>query len=114
MARVLVCTAFLFLAAAFVGCDPAIDITFENRSPEVVLVSARGNVEAKPFFDEVQAEDSRTLAYLSRNIDRYRIHIYTEQREVLLDEIYTVEEIDEFDRHFIVYEDGTAGPAGDR
>lgn len=94
------------ISVAAVACDPAISVTFENRTDHEIRVDVRGNFEAVPAFDTIDAGGTRTLAYLSRNRDAYRVVILDERGGVLLDEIFTIEELEARDLRFVVDDEG--------
>ncbi len=104
--RVALLIASVAAGLTLVACDPAISITFENQTDHQIRVDVRGNFEAVPFFDTVDAGETRTLDYLSRNRDAYRVVIVNESGGTVLDEIFTIDELEARGRRFVVDDQG--------
>ncbi len=106
MLRGLVLLGMAAIAIAMVACDPAISVTFENRTDKELRVDVRGNPDAAPAFDTLAAGATRTLDYLSRNRDEYRVVIVDENGDTLLDETFTVDELEARKSRFVIDEEG--------
>lgn len=106
MAKALGLLIVATISVAAVACDPAISITFENQTDHQIRVDVRGNFEAVPSFDTVDAGGTRTLDYLSRNRDAYRVVIVNESGGTILDEIFTIEELAARGMRFVVDDEG--------
>ncbi len=104
--RTLFVISLFIVAALAVACDPAIEITFENQTEREIRVDARGNFGAVPAFDTVDAGETRSLGYLSRNRDAYRVVIVDDTGNTLLDEIFTIEELEARGMRFVVDDEG--------
>ena len=106
MARGLGLLIVATISVAAVACDPAISVTFENQTDHVIRVDVRGNFKAVPAFDTIDAGGTRTLDYLSRNRDAYRVVILDENGGLLLDEIFTIGELKAREMRFVVDDEG--------
>ena len=109
MARGLGLLIVATISVAAVACDPAISVTFENQTDHVIRVDVRGNFEAVPGFGTIDAGETKTVPYLSRNRDAYRVVILDESGGVLLDEIFTIEELEARGMRFVVDDEGVQG-----
>ena len=106
MARGLGLLIVATISVAAVACDPGISVTFENQTDQEIRVSVRGNLEAKPAFDTIDVGGTRTLDYLSRNRDAYRVVILDENGGLLLDEIFTIDQLEARGMRFVVDDEG--------
>lgn len=106
MARGLVLLMVATISIAAVACDPGFEVTFENKTDHEIRVSVRGNLEAVPAFDAVDSGETRALTYLSRNPERFRVVIVDERGDVLLNEIFTIDELEARGMRFVVDNEG--------
>lgn len=94
------------ISVAAVACDPGISVTFENQTDHEIRVSVHGNLDAAPAFDPVAASTTTTLDIFSRNRDVFRVVIVDESGGILLDEIFTIDELEARGMRFVVDDEG--------
>ena len=93
-------------SVAVIACDPGITVEFENRTDHEIRVSVRGNPDLAPAFDVIAAGATRELFYISRNKEVYRVVIEDENGGLLLNQIFTFDELEARDMRFVVDEEG--------
>ena len=82
-----------------VGCPQGIDITFDNRTNNDVLVQVNDGDRVK-----VRAASTRTFSFLTDNVDQFDITVMTEDRDVLFHEVLTEDELEEIGNRIIIEE----------
>ncbi len=104
--RALLVVPLLAVGALTVACDPGISVTFENQTDHEIRVSVDDDPDLAPAYDAVAAGATRRLSYLSRNPEVFRVVIIDESGGVLLDEIFTIEELEARGMRFVVDDAG--------
>ncbi len=104
--RTLLVIPLIVVGALTVACDPGISVTFENQTDHGIRVSVDDDPDLAPAYDAVAAGATRTLSALSRNPEVFRVVIVDESGGVLLDEIFTIEELEARGMRFVVDDEG--------
>lgn len=94
------------ISVVAVACDPGISVTFENQTDHEIRVSVVDDPDRGPGFDAVAAGATRTLSYISRNPEVFRVVIVDESGGVLLNEIFTIDELEARGMRFVIDDNG--------
>ena len=81
------------------GCNPNLDITFENRTDHDLRVEVSSS-----GFVEIAAESTKTFTFDIDDENRIDITVLTEEGDVILDEITTKDELEERNYRIIIEE----------
>ena len=108
MARIIIGAGlFPLIAVALVvgGCHPSVAIVFENQTGQEVLVEVNdGGVEA------VAAGSTDTFRVRTDDVDQFEIIVQTEDGEVLFNEVFTEDELEEIGNRIIIEEPSSSRP----
>ena len=88
-----------------VGCPQGIDITFDNRTKNDVLVQVNDGDRVN-----VTAASTRTFSFLTDNVDQFDITVMTEDGRVLFHEVFTEDELEERDNRIIIEDPSSRRP----
>ena len=105
MQRFIWLTAILLIGFLLTACHPNIDIIYENRTDQTLLLDVNGG-----GFEEIDPLTADTITYLVDDGDRFEITIMTEDGDVLFHEVFTEDELEEIGNRIIIEEPSSSRP----
>lgn len=94
------------ISVAALACDPGISVTFENQTDHEIRVSVVDDPDRAGGFDAVASGATRTLSYLTRNPEVFRVVIVDGIGNTLLNDIFTIDELEARDFRFVIRPEG--------